>query len=112
MPSFFDFELGKALFHAVGEADFGVLAWPLSVLMVLRSYQSYVTYGLSALIVIAFFIGQLYYAQIEHSVAVVHAFAIRLQMAARNSIQSLLASQRIPIASRRDPLSNEASIII
>ena len=81
MPSFFDFELCKALFHAVGEADFGVLAWPLSVLILLRSYQSYVTYGLSASIVIAFFIGQLYYAQIEHSVAVVHTFAIRLHKA-------------------------------
>src|SRR5258705_112483 len=32
-PSVFDFELCKALFHAVGEADFSVIAWPLSILM-------------------------------------------------------------------------------
>ena len=82
MPfSFFDPELAKALFHLAGESEFSVLGWPLTVLMVLRRYQSFVAYGFTASIVIAFFIGQLYLVQIEHSVAIVHAFAIHLQNA-------------------------------
>src|SRR5258705_13998390 len=80
MPaSFLDLGLCKSLLDAVGNGDFGVLVWPLSVLLVLRRYQVYLTYGLTTSIVVAFFIGQVYLAQIQHSVAVVHAFAIRLQ---------------------------------
>jgi len=80
MPApFFNPELCKALFHLVGEAEFGVLGWPLAVLMLLRQYQVYVAYGFTAAIIITFFISQFYLVQIEHSIAIVHVFAIHLQ---------------------------------
>ena len=77
-PSWFDFHLCKALFHAAGEADFGVLAWPLAILMVLRRYQSFVAYALTASIVAAFFVGMIYITQLHNSVALFTAFAQRL----------------------------------
>ena len=81
MPApFFDFELCKSLLDAVANADFGVLVWPLSVLLVLRRYQVYLAYGLTVSIVVAFFIGQVYLVQIQHSVTIIHTFAIHLQL--------------------------------
>src|SRR5258705_425294 len=37
-----------------------------------------ITYSLTASIIISLFVSQLYYTQIQHSVGVVHTFAIRL----------------------------------
>src|SRR5258708_419027 len=77
-PTFFNLELCKALFDLAANVDPGVPTWPLSILMVLRHYQSYMAYGLTASIIISFFIGQLYLVQIQHLVAIIHAFAIHL----------------------------------
>jgi len=76
----FDFELSKALFALAAEAEFGVLGWPLSVLLVFRHYQNYVTFGLTASIIIAFFIGIVYSVQTELSTACFSYFAQRLQV--------------------------------
>src|SRR5260221_9695275 len=92
MPaSFFDFKLCKSLLDAAANADFSVLVQPLSVLIVLRHYQVYLAYGLTASIIITFFIGQLYLVQIQHSVTIVHAITIHLQ---KSSTQTLMKQGR------------------
>src|SRR5258706_15212959 len=56
MPFFFDFNICKVLLHAFGDTEFGIFAWPLSILMLLSHYQFYIHTTFATYISIAFFI--------------------------------------------------------
>jgi len=93
----FDFELSKALFALAAEAEFGILGWPLSVLLVFRHYQNYVAFGLTASIIIAFFIGIVYSVQTELSTACFSYFTQCLQLGPGRGVLPPLGSAAIAL---------------